>query len=326
MITVVTGIRELAPASFVDVEMTVLDELYYADELRFGGALGVDDVALATALEYRVGHMPRLRVFVPFTWRDQPAACQPTIRRADEVVELRLPKSKAAYLRRNDAMLQGANRVLAFTDGRQTGGTWYTVQRAAQAGLPVVVTQVGRARHNPWIPDFDAPVFAYRPYVSARRGARDWTSDVVRRLKVDGATGEEIEQLADELLLVIRRESALESVDAVVPMPRRTPNVESDLHPLAEALAQRLDANLLDRWLERIDEPVGGVVKAYRLRFPEEEHARTLRVTHPTDGRVLLLDNVLTTGGTMAGAIAAIRRDSPQTEVVGLAVLYSESF
>ncbi len=47
MITAVTGIRDLAPASYADVELAVLEEATLVDGMRFGGAVGVDTVALA---------------------------------------------------------------------------------------------------------------------------------------------------------------------------------------------------------------------------------------------------------------------------------------
>ena len=51
MITVITGIRDIAADSYDIVEMAVLEELARPNlhEIRFGGARGVDDVALRAA-------------------------------------------------------------------------------------------------------------------------------------------------------------------------------------------------------------------------------------------------------------------------------------
>jgi hypothetical protein len=146
MITVVSGIRDLARSSHHTVEHVVHEELQRRDlaVLRFGGALGVDTVALLAAAEARPS--VALEVFVPWTISSQPVASREAIQRSGaRVVELRLAdRTKAAFLRRNDSMLNGADRLLAFTDGRTTGGTHYTICGANLRRLDVRTIRVAK--------------------------------------------------------------------------------------------------------------------------------------------------------------------------------------
>ena len=138
-ILVVSGNRDLAPEYEPLVTLETLDAAAMADEIRIGGALGVDTVALkALCGEENVS------VYVPFTLADQPPAARRAIEScAADIRELRLPRSKQAYLDRNRRMLEGASRLLAFTDGRETGGTAYTINLARRMGLHVSVVHVG---------------------------------------------------------------------------------------------------------------------------------------------------------------------------------------
>jgi len=139
MIVAVSGIRDLAAASFVDVETAVIKEATQADTMRFGGAIGVDTVALAALCNVSI----HKTVIVPYRLDDQPHEAAVVVRRcANETLEMNLPRSRSAYLRRNDALLKGADRLLAFSDGRQTGGTSYTIRKAKALGLHVVVVAV----------------------------------------------------------------------------------------------------------------------------------------------------------------------------------------
>lgn len=120
-------------------------EIGRSSTLRFGGAIGVDSVALNAAHQAR---RPRHRlifiVIVPAKLADQPEHARLTaLRCADQIIELGFPRgAKWAYLRRNDRLLDGAQRLLAFTDGRQTGGTAYTIERAIQRKLDVQIVRV----------------------------------------------------------------------------------------------------------------------------------------------------------------------------------------
>lgn len=328
-IVVISGIRDLAPQSHADVEIAVADAVVDADEMRFGGALGVDTVALVAARE-AADVETALRVFVPGLLAAQPRTAIQAIKAcADEVVELGMRPTRDSYLRRNDAMLKGASRLWAFTDGRTTGGTAYTIERALATGVKVETVQVAAstkaARTNPelFLDDAPAPVFAMAGYVSATTG-KDWISETVRALKAGNADPKRVDRLAAQLATYILEESALRSANYLVPMPRRDPHMPSDLLELAEAIGRRTDQDVLENWLVRTRIPKDGeYVSQGRRRFPPEEHAATLSVTSSGDGsEVILLDNVLTTRGTMVGAQRAVLRDTGVAPV-GLAVLYS---
>jgi len=144
MLVTITGIRDLHPASEPDVELAIAD--LFAMEvtaIRFGGALGVDTLALTAAGRLRPQHV-MLTVFVPCTLEHQPAEARRAIEKyADAVVELHLPPKPWAYLRRNDAMLDGhVDLVVAFTDGREEGGTWYTMEAARKRKIEVLPIRV----------------------------------------------------------------------------------------------------------------------------------------------------------------------------------------
>jgi predicted Rossmann fold nucleotide-binding protein DprA/Smf involved in DNA uptake len=138
-IAAISGIRDLAESSYADVELAMLEEAATARELHFGGAIGVDTVALAAVCGVAI---PRV-VYVPFDVDSQPRGAAEVIRRcATAIHELRLRQGVNPYMQRNIAMCATATRLLAFTDGRQSGGTWNTIQYAKRRGLDVTIVQV----------------------------------------------------------------------------------------------------------------------------------------------------------------------------------------
>ena len=83
------------------------------------------------------------------------AAIYAALDRGAKVIELNLKTLGSwGYLRRNDAMLLGpkdavgclvahpADRLVAFTDGRSTGGTAYTIRKARALGIKVEIVSV----------------------------------------------------------------------------------------------------------------------------------------------------------------------------------------
>ena len=143
MIIAISGHRDLHDSSIPIVERTIALEAPRATEIRFGGAIGVDTVALEACCFLRQEVWPELVVIVPYRVADQPRTARAVIETcADEVIELDLLRGRQASLRRNDELLDGANKLIAFTDGRTTGGTFYTIQKARELGIEVEIVEV----------------------------------------------------------------------------------------------------------------------------------------------------------------------------------------
>jgi len=146
MIIAFTGIRDIDPVS-TDAVRRAVEAEYVADplEMRFGGALGADTYALAAASVCRpFDSRTKLVVIVPFRLTDQPRAAYLVAEKyADEIRELRLSRvDKSGYFVRNAALVKGASRVIAFTDGRRSGGTYHTMSLARRQGAELVVIPV----------------------------------------------------------------------------------------------------------------------------------------------------------------------------------------
>lgn len=329
MIVVFSGIRDVSVDSHADIEMAAIEEAATASELRFGAAVGSDSIALRAVCDVDDAEVRRV-VVVPFGLLQQPREAVEIVRRcADEVVELRLPRHRASYLRRNDVLLDGADRVVAFTDGRRTGGTAYTIRKARAQGLDVVEIPVASQRmtgHPRVTVESSAPVYAWVEYRSVGEhgtAAQRKASQVVRDLKA-GVWTKDADWVVERLASYIRRTPNLRSRKFIVAMPRRQPDVASDLEKLAEEVALLTDLEHLPGCLVRETEPKGGVVRRRRLRFSADQHAETLRAGRRVAGKdIVLLDNVITSlSGTMAGAQQAIERDTGSAPV-GLAITYS---
>lgn len=121
-------------APFVQEETSVL----------VGGAKGVDSLALIWLATHT---RARLVVVAPGVVAGQPEEAQAAIAAAresgrTEVVELHHPEfpSAAAYHARNRWMVDRAGLLIAFPVGQGPGsGTWYTIDYAAERGLPRLI-------------------------------------------------------------------------------------------------------------------------------------------------------------------------------------------
>jgi hypothetical protein len=154
LIYTITGIRDLAQESeaIVAERIARLMSGTVTLEIRFGCAIGSDTCALMAAGRRR-GQQHRLVGYVPFTIWDQPQAARLAAKlHCDTIHELKLPiqRGKAAYLDRNKAMVMGepgtgqTDFVIAFTDGKERGGTWRTMNLAWDAGIQVECCMVKR--------------------------------------------------------------------------------------------------------------------------------------------------------------------------------------
>jgi len=106
-----------------------------ADTYYFGGARGAD----TDALQYIAKTQPASEriVVVPNRLADQPVAVRSIIQRdATRIIELG-NSGPGRYQVRNQYMVNHADRVVAFTDGRKTGGTFNTITYANTQGKGV---------------------------------------------------------------------------------------------------------------------------------------------------------------------------------------------
>lgn len=105
-----------------------------------GGALGFDQALAGAAYQLSVP----FSLFLPFEGMDSrwPEESRAKFRRmveaADEVRVISDRKSRnAAYLRRDEAMVDECTEVVAMWDGRDGGGTHHTVRYAERLGRSV---------------------------------------------------------------------------------------------------------------------------------------------------------------------------------------------
>lgn len=111
-----------------------LDRLQ-GNKYMLGGARGAD----TDALEYLGKTQPASTrtVVVPNTLAAQQVSTQGTTARyATEVIELKNTGSDRFQIR-NRYIVDHSDRVVAFTDGRKSGGTFNTIQYAKSKGVPV---------------------------------------------------------------------------------------------------------------------------------------------------------------------------------------------
>jgi hypothetical protein len=355
----ISGTRDVAPRDLPLIESYVGDILAEGpDEMLFGGARGADTVALAAACTTLEGQRPpMLTVIVPKRLKDQPVDAQEWAKEcADEILELKAERlNPEAYRRRNRELISRADALVAFWDG-ESGGTGMTISLAREAGIPVEIVRLGEsARLGAGDPDSHKPTSAfdqpwrhwlYRPttevqmpvitlglYMSAVEGL-DRLSQFVRATKAGTVRADETRYWASVASNVISARPELADAVAIVPVPRRIPNRPNDLAAFTAQVA--VDTGKVDGtgFLVRVEEPTGGEVKARRERFPAPEHGRTMAVDpeHPLARRlapgskVILLDNVLTYGGTLEGARQVLARDFPGVEPIGLALLVSGDY
>ncbi len=108
-----------------------------------GGATGADMIATSELLD----RGQQVRLILPFVpaiqaqqWSlEQRQVLLDHVARASGVEVVAEHYSVAAYHERNRRLVQQADLLVAFYDGRPTGGTYQTIQAAASRQLPVMV-------------------------------------------------------------------------------------------------------------------------------------------------------------------------------------------
>jgi len=103
-----------------------------------GGARGIDHWATEWLLE----KTESCQIVVPFSVADQPKEVQSILSLANNVTELHLPHSKAAYIKRNQFMVDRCTVVIGFWSGK-AGGTMSTIQYALSKRREIHVYLVG---------------------------------------------------------------------------------------------------------------------------------------------------------------------------------------
>jgi hypothetical protein len=111
-----------------------------------GGAIGVDQIVAGELLELRQA----VQLVLPFAPAIQGARWRPSQRqtllaqvaRAMAVEVLYQAYDVAAYHARNKRLVELADLLVAFWDGRPTGGTAATVAEARRRGVPVHVVHM----------------------------------------------------------------------------------------------------------------------------------------------------------------------------------------
>jgi len=146
-----------------------------ADKWYFGGARGAD----TDALEYISKTQPLSTrvVVVPNQVRDQPRIARAGItKNATQIIELR-QTGPGRYQFRNQYMVDRSKEVVAFTDGRTTGGTANTIRYAESKG--VKVTRIN------WF-GFDMNFYVYKDQVSLRAFLGNARTNNILMMQVKG--------------------------------------------------------------------------------------------------------------------------------------------
>lgn len=130
----------------MSVENTIID-LYESGYRNFinGMAMGFDLLAASAVIALRrrfsdiklIAVVPYRNQSEKFSEYDQ-KRYQYVLHNADEVIVLREKYCNGCMLRRNDYMLAHASGLIAYYDGKPKGGTFYTIRKASESGMPVV--------------------------------------------------------------------------------------------------------------------------------------------------------------------------------------------
>ncbi len=125
----------------VGILQMVIHSLYHTGHRFFytGGAVGFDMAAALAVLDFRRTHPDAvLVVVVPFREQNRRYGIQDKekygkiLAEADRVLVLSESYYKNCYLERNDFMLENSSTLVAYWDGKTTGGTSYTYRKAME--------------------------------------------------------------------------------------------------------------------------------------------------------------------------------------------------
>lgn len=136
----VTGHRDIPPNQLEFVEKSLSHEIRAAiDEgithFIFGGADGTDLLFARLVTEFQQQGFPlTLEAVIPYANRLKNSALKPLLSSCSQVTVTAKDYSAGCFFARNREMVQKSARVLAVYDGRQRGGTFFTLHYARSMG------------------------------------------------------------------------------------------------------------------------------------------------------------------------------------------------
>lgn len=110
-----------------------------------GFAIGFDMLAAEVVVSMKVD-FPDITLTAAIPFNGQSMRYSPTdklryerlMNQADEVIVLSESYYTRCYLERDEFMVDHSNLLIAYYDGREKGGTYYTVKKATNQGIRVV--------------------------------------------------------------------------------------------------------------------------------------------------------------------------------------------
>ena len=146
----VTGHRKIPMNRLAYVELELRKTIMAAVDdgyTRFinGGAAGVDLLFAAIVAELKEqGHRLYLEAALPYADRkkNKNQSFQRMLATCDSVKVITERYNRGCYFVRNRYMVDESSRIIAVYDGRESGGTVYTMQYACDSGKPVQVIKI----------------------------------------------------------------------------------------------------------------------------------------------------------------------------------------
>jgi len=313
----ITGHRDISPDCY-DLIYLALWEILTSeevDELITGGARGVDTISLMFAWNIRkeLSIPLKLAVIIPFTIYDQPKNIVNILNSlCDEIIELKLPKSRWAFLRRDDKLVEIADEVIAFY-GERAGGTEYTIEHALKKGklknviyLAEQLKEVKVLEGYYYFPQYD--VYVLEPF---ERGTT--LQGKINVLKTYKRVN--VDDIAERIIALLKNEGVKKGV--LMAIPRRTIGKLASVLPVLEKIEEKSNGRYINLGdvLKRVKELKGNHLIKGRLRFSPEMHEVSMELDLTSeeielykDYPVILIDDVITTGGSMLGAINLVKK------------------
>ncbi len=328
----ITGNRNIQnPDIIYDVMAEVLTSAD-VDEVLFGGAKGVDSYALQYCYDIikETGQKCVLSVIVPFTIDDQPKSSISIIKKcSDNVIEMKQDFSKFAYLRRNNELVNRADLVIAFWDGKD-GGTKYTIKKAKEMNKPVEIVRLDEELVADEITTADNKIYYYFPtedvFVLEPFSRHTTLGGKIMALKQYKKV--DVDAIARDIISILKNEGVYEGV--LLAVPRRTIGKKPSVAPILAKIEEISNGKFLNfsDGLLRVKELTGGPIVHYRERYSGEEHAESMDIAPALKEYshlpAIVIDDVITQGGSMKGAKMVAKKIF--NKVIGIALAAGGKF